>query len=142
MRQSTKQCIADIRRGHVPAGYKVSRAGIVPETWICCQPKDIFNGKSIKNNDPALSVLSVTQENGVMLRDELDKDISYKEESISNYKRVDVGDFVISLRSFQGGIEYSSCQGVVSPAYTTFSHSEKACGDYYKYYFKADFFIK
>ena len=142
MEQSIKQRIADIRRGNVPTGYKVSRSGIIPDGWTCCQPKEIFSGKSIKNNDPALPVLSVTQESGVMLRDELDKDISYKEESISNYKRVDVGDFVISLRSFQGGIEYSSCRGVVSPAYTVFSLSEQACCDYYKYYFKTDFFIK
>ncbi len=142
MNQFTQQRIADIQRGNVPVGYKTTKCGIIPDTWSCCQPKEIFYGKSIKNNAPELPVLSVTQGNGVMLRSEMDKDILYKEDSISSYKRVDIGDFVISLRSFEGGIEYSSCQGVVSPAYTIFSCSENVCGDYFKYYFKSDFFIK
>ena len=137
-----KQRIADIQQGNIPAGYRKTKCGIIPDTWSCCQPKEIFSGKSIKNNDSELPVLSVTQENGVMLRSEMDKDISYKEDSVSSYKRVDIGDFVISLRSFEGGIEYSQCQGVVSPAYTIFSHSEDVDGNYYKYYFKTDFFIK
>ena len=142
MEQTIQQRIADIQRGNVPVGYKTTKCGIIPDTWSCCHPKEIFYGKSIKNNAPELPVLSVTQENGVMLRSEMDKDILYKEDSISSYKRVDIGDFVISLRSFEGGIEYSSCQGVVSPAYTIFSCSENVCGDYFKYYFKSDFFIK
>ena len=142
MEQVIKQRIADIQRGNLPAGYRKTKCGIIPDTWSCCQPKEIFSGKSIKNNDSELPVLSVTQENGVMLRSEMDKDISYKEDSVSSYKRVDIGDFVISLRSFEGGIEYSQCQGVVSPAYTIFSHSEDVDGNYYKYYFKTDFFIK
>ena len=141
MAQMIKQRIADIQRGNIPAGYRKTKSGIIPDTWSCCQPKEIFSGKSIKNNDSELPVLSVTQENGVMLRSEMDKDISYKEDSVSSYKRVDIGDFVISLRSFEGGIEYSQCQGVVSPAYTIFSHSEDVDGNYYKYYFKTDFFI-
>ncbi len=141
MNSVVKQRIADIQRGNVPAGYRKTKCGIIPDTWSCCQPKEIFSGKSIKNNDSELPVLSVTQENGVMLRSEMDKDISYKEDSVSSYKRVDIGDFVISLRSFEGGIEYSQCQGVVSPAYTIFSHSEDVDGNYYKYYFKTDFFI-
>ena len=142
MEQVIKQRIADIQRGSVPAGYKATQVGKIPEAWECCQPREFFFAKSIKNNFPALPVLSVTQENGVMLRSEMDKDISYKEDSVSSYKRVDVGDFIISLRSFEGGIEYSACQGVVSPAYTIFSCSEKTCGDYFKYYFKSSFFIK
>ena len=141
MNSVVKQRIADIQRGNVPAGYRKTKCGIIPDTWSCCQPKEIFSGKSIKNNDSELPVLSVTQENGVMLRSEMDKDISYKEDSVSSYKRVDIGDFVISLRSFEGGIEYSQCQGVVSPAYTIFSHSEDVDGSFYKYYFKTDFFI-
>ena len=141
MEQVVKQRIADIQRGNVPTGYRKTKCGIIPDTWSCCQPKEIFYGKSIKNNAPELPVLSVTQENGVMLRSEMDKDISYKEDSVSSYKRVDIGDFVISLRSFEGGIEYSQCKGVVSPAYTIFSHSEDVDGSFYKYYFKTDFFI-
>ena len=141
MSSTIKQRIADIQRGNVPAGYRKTKCGIIPDTWSCCQPKEIFSGKSIKNNDSELPVLSVTQGNGVMLRSEMDKDISYKEDSVSSYKRVDIGDFVISLRSFEGGIEYSQCKGVVSPAYTIFSHSEDVDGSFYKYYFKTDFFI-
>ena len=51
------------------------------------------------------------------------------------------GDFCISLRSFQGGFEYSEYEGVVSPAYQIFYKKEDLVNTYYKYIFKDSSFI-
>ena len=56
---------------------------------------------------------------------------------MSNYKVVEVGDFIISLRSFQGGIEYSRFKGICSPAYIILRKREENISElYYKYFFK------
>lgn len=109
--------------------------------WEWPKTKDLFKRHSRK---PAFNeaVLSVTQDNGVVLRDSLDRRINYKQTNTGSYKLVLPGDFVISLRSFQGGIEYSSVQGVVSPAYHVIRTSKNIEPLFYKYYFKSKDFIK
>lgn len=56
-------------------------------------------------------------------------------------KTIHKGDFCISLRSFQGGFEYSKYEGVVSPAYQVFYPTLEIADDYYKYLFKEQGFI-
>lgn len=58
-------------------------------------------------------------------------------------KHVDVGDFVISMRSFQGGLEYSEITGKISSAYVMLiPNKEKVINDYYKWLFKSTPYIK
>jgi len=57
------------------------------------------------------------------------------------FKLVDIGDFVISLRSFQGGLEYSYYRGLVSPAYTVLKPKKPINEQFYKQYFKSYEFI-
>ena len=64
------------------------------------------------------------------------------DKSLESYKKVEVGDFIISLRSFQGGIEYSSYQGICSPAYIILRKKKNIVNEYYKYYFKSKRFIQ
>lgn len=61
---------------------------------------------------------------------------------LGNFKTIHKGDFCISLRSFQGGFEYSEYEGVVSPAYQVFYKVEPLYNNYYWYLFKEDSFIK
>lgn len=56
-------------------------------------------------------------------------------------KLVRVGDFVISLRSFQGGLEYAYYQGIISPAYTILRSHGKISNDYFRYLSKSTSFI-
>jgi type I restriction enzyme S subunit len=56
-------------------------------------------------------------------------------------KLVEVGDYVISLRSFQGGIEVAHCRGIISPAYTVLKPQKQAESRYYSHFFKAKPFI-
>ena len=94
-----------------------------------------------KKHNGQFEVLSATQDRGVIPRSQVDIDIKYSEESVSGYKKVDKGDFVISLRSFQGGIEYSEYEGLVSPAYTVLKNKLPICDGYYKAYFKTNDYI-
>ena len=72
----------------------------------------------------------------------IDYHVSVTDKSIESYKVVEVGDFIISLRSFQGGIEYSQYHGICSPAYVVLRRRFEGSDDYFKHYLKTDTFIR
>jgi type I restriction enzyme S subunit len=109
--------------------------------WEVIRGNELFNNHSNKNHDGELEVLSATQDQGVIPRSETGIDIKYDPKSLKNYKKVEIGDFVISLRSFQGGIEYSRYEGIVSPAYTVLKESKPIAKDFYREYLKTTDFI-
>ena len=51
-------------------------------------------------------------------REQIDIDIQYNRDNIKSYKIVEVGDYIVHLRSFQGGFAYANINGICSPAYT------------------------
>ena len=143
MNETIKQRIDTVHRGEVPEGYQRTRAGIMPTDWPTkTLAKDVFKSHTNKKHGGAYEVLSATQDRGIIPRKDVDIDIKYDEENISSYKKVDKGDFVISLRSFQGGIEYSEYEGLVSPAYTVLKATKPIDDNYYRAYFKTADFIK
>lgn len=85
--------------------------------WEEKRGNEVFSSISDKNHTSELPILAITQEKGAIPREFIDYDISVTPASISTYKVVREGDFIISLRSFQGGIEYSRYHGICSPAY-------------------------
>jgi hypothetical protein len=97
-----------------------------------------------ERNREDLPVLSVTQDQGVVFRNDLAIDIKYDESTLSSYKVIHPGDFVISLRSFQGGFELSNVLGISSPAYTIFDFAVPEEQDklYWKTIFKTFKFIE
>lgn len=101
---------------------------------------ELFTPSSIRRNGE-LDLLSVTQEFGVVPRRLLDRKVVMPEGSTDAYKLVEPGDFVISLRSFEGGLEYSQYKGLVSPAYTVLKATQVICDDFYRHYFKSADFI-
>ncbi len=117
-----------------------AKNGELPEEWKRVKSNTIFRNKSKKNNADA-PVLSVTQDKGVVERDLMNRKINMSYSNTSSYKLVEPGDFVISLRSFQGGLEYSNLYGVVSPAYHVLATNIKICHSYFKHYFKSYEFI-
>ena len=114
------------------------------DEWIKYKAENLFENISDKNHNGELNVLSVTQDKGVMLRSELDIDIKFDTNSLKSYKKVKDGDFIISLRSFQGGIETSNQVGLISPAYTVFNFNEKNKFNtkFMGYIFKSENFIR
>ena len=110
--------------------------------WKLRKAKEIFISHSNKKHNSELEILAATQEFGMVPRDTIGIDIKSSENSIKSYKVVEKGDFVISLRSFQGGIEYSEYYGICSPAYTILKPKEKIDDMFFKFYFKKEDFIK
>ena len=112
----------------------------LPNGWEEKRLDDLFKEFTEKNHADK-NILASTQDRGVIPSDLLDRHIIRKKESLSNYKLVKKGCFVISLRSFQGGFEYSNYEGIISPAYTILEPKIKLVDDFYKYYFKSYYFI-
>lgn len=102
---------------------------------------EIFKDYSIKNQ-PCEKLLSATQDRGVLPRDMLQGRVMSPEGSLVGYKLVNIGDFVISLRSFQGGFEYSNYKGIISPAYTVLKNIINIDKQFYRHFFKSYEFIE
>lgn len=135
--------INQLQQGIIPEGYHKTKAGIMPDDWDdIVKAKHIFKSHTDKKHNGDLEILAATQENGIVPRSQIGIDIQCSEEGISGYKKVSKGDFVISLRSFQGGIEYSEYDGIVSPAYTVLKPKKSICGGYFRNYFKTNAFIQ
>lgn len=105
------------------------------EEWKSVQIKDIFSERNETNFDE-LALLSVTLNNGVIPRSEIDgKDNSINNKN--NYKHVKPQDIVYnSMRMWQGANGVSTLEGIVSPAYTVLIPKKDICSDFYGYYFK------
>ena len=113
------------------------------EAWEQRKAKKIFISVSDKGY-PELPVLSATQDRGMICRDENSINIYHDKKNEEGYKRVLPGQFVIHLRSFQGGFAHSKIEGITSPAYTVFDFMKQEIHDseYWKYVFKSKEFIR
>ena len=92
---------------------------------------------------PELPVLSASQEEGMIPRKDIGINMSYSRKNVGGYKRVLPGDFVVHLRSFQGGFAHSASEGITSPAYTVLRlNKEKNQDDnFWKHYMTSMNFI-
>ena len=111
------------------------------DSWPHTKPKKIFDTITEKNF-PDEELLSVTQDRGVIPRSMLEGRVMSPDGTTASYKLIKRGDFAISLRSFQGGIEYSIYQGIISPAYTVLRPKIELSSDFYRLFFKSYIFIE
>lgn len=97
-----------------------------------------------EKNRPDLQVLSATQDKGMVTRESIGFNISHDVSNETTYKHVLPKQFVIHLRSFQGGFAHSAIEGIVSPAYTIFEFKDKERHNdiFWKYIFMSKEFIK
>ena len=100
---------------------------------------DVFDEYSEKNRAD-LPPLTIIQGGGTIRRDESERALQYDKASLSNYKVVNEGDFIVHLRSFEGGLEKANSQGIISPAYHTF-HGEGIDSRFFYAYFRSKKFI-
>lgn len=121
--------------------------GQISSEWKELKGKYVFKQRNDRGNNVCLQLLSPTQKYGVIPQDkyeELTGMNAVKLNDSTNYallKTIHKGDYCISLRSFQGGFEYSEYEGVVSPAYQVFYPIITIADGYYKYLFKEKGFI-
>lgn len=88
----------------------------LPDGWKYIKLSELFDEESEKNHSDA-EVLTIVQGVGTVPRKDSGRDIIYDKNSLSNYKYVRKDDFIIHLRSFEGGLEIANQEGIVSPAY-------------------------
>ena len=122
--------------------------GKIPKSWRLQKGRYLFKQRNEKGNKNCLQLLSPSQQYGVIPQNLLEelttqKAVKLKDGTDLNLlKTVHKGDFCISLRSFQGGFEYSTYEGVVSPAYQIFYKNSNIVDNYYRFMFKDASFIK
>ncbi|GAA4839460.1 restriction endonuclease subunit S [Algivirga pacifica] len=112
----------------------------IPEHWDLIKVRHLFKESSVKGfpNEP---LLVASQEHGVVNKEVFGKRTMEATKDLQNLKLVEEGDFVISLRSFQGGIEYAHQRGIISPAYTIIKALRPINKRYFKHLFKSKPFI-
>ena len=110
------------------------------DDWEQRKLGDVFKEYSEKNHTE-LPALTIIQGGGTVKREDSDRNLMYDKSNLSNYKMVRKDDFIVHLRSFEGGLEKASSDGIISPAYHTF-HSDVADSRFYYPYFRSHEFIK
>ena len=110
------------------------------EPWEQRKLGEVFKEYS-KKKHMELPALTIIQGGGTVKREASERNLMYDESNLSNYKMVRKDDFIVHLRSFEGGLEKSSIDGIISPAYHTF-HSDIADSRFYYPYFRSHEFIK
>lgn len=113
--------------------------GEIPSHWELRKMKYTFDERSQKGfpNEP---LLAATQNHGVILKSQYENRTVEAVKSLDTLKLVEIGDFVISLRSFQGGLEYAHNRGIISPAYTILTPTHIKAS-FFKHLSKSDIFI-
>ena len=115
--------------------------GAVPEHWMLRRTKTLLRERSEKGF-PDEPLLAATQTKGVVLKEQYENRTVLALKDLHLLKLVRVGDFVISLRSFQGGIEYAREQGIISPAYTILYPVKRDNHAYLAYAFKSKSYVE
>ena len=114
--------------------------GRCPRHWNVRRTKILFHER-VQKGFPNEPLLAATQTKGVVKKEDYETRTVAAQKDLHLLKLVEVGDYVISLRSFQGGIEVAHCRGIISPAYTVLKPQKQAVSRYYSHFFKAKPFI-
>ena len=111
-----------------------------PQTWTESEISELFMPISDKGHTDK-TVLTIVQGEGTTPRDNVDRRIAYDKSTVSSYKRVLPNDFILHLRSFEGGLEIVNEEGVVSPAYTVLRAQNKIIPLFFYTFFRSYWFI-
>lgn len=113
----------------------------IPAHWKTHKMKYLFNERSEKGY-PDETLLVASQNMGVVPKNVYGNRTVEAQKDLHLLKLVKAGDFVISLRSFQGGLEYAYYQGIISPAYTVLTPRIPITAGYFRYLAKSKLFIE
>ena len=115
--------------------------GVVPEHWELRRTKTLLKER-VEKGFPDEPLLAATQSKGVVRKDRYENRTVLALKDLHLLKLVRAGDFVISLRSFQGGIEYARDQGIISPAYTILYPTNPPIHGYLAWLFKSKPYVE
>lgn len=123
----------------------ITWAQYIPEEWNSINPKALFTQRKDKAQQGERQ-LTASQQHGVIFQDEYmaltGSKIVTVEKDFDILKHVEAGDFVISMRSFQGGLEYSTNTGSISSAYVMLiPNLDMVEPRFFKWLFKSSVYI-
>ena len=110
--------------------------GEFPKHWELRRTKTLL-AQRVEKGHPNEPLLAATQTKGVVRKEQYENRTVLAMKDLHLLKLVHMGDFVISLRSFQGGIEYAREKGIISPAYTVLYPLQPASHGYLAQLFKS-----
>jgi type I restriction enzyme S subunit len=118
--------------------------GQIPEHWEIWRSKRLFSPRK-EYAQPDDIQLSATQAYGVIPQEEYEERVGRKVTKVFQHlekrRHVEIGDFVISMRSFQGGLERAWSKGCIRSSYVVLEPSEKVNIDFFSYLFKSSSYI-
>jgi len=103
------------------------------DDWEQRKLGEVFKEYSEKNHTE-LPALTIIQGGGTVLRDKSERALQYDKSNLSTYKMVKKDDFIVHLRSFEGGLEKANSSGIISPAYHTFHGENTDCRFFYPFF--------
>lgn len=117
----------------------------IPFSWEIMPSRYLFrNSEERKCNTDEL--LTSSQKYGIIPQEEYmrleNAKVVLANKGLEDWKHVDPYDFIISLRSFQGGLEMSEIAGCITWHYIVLKATRSICHDYYKWFFKSSLYIK
>jgi type I restriction enzyme S subunit len=113
------------------------------EDWQFYSYDQILEVSNERNTDNSVThILSASQVHGMIERDKIDIDIKFDKSSTKTYKIVHPGDYVVHLRSFQGGFAFAKQKGICSPAYTILRPKPMLEFSFLTEYFASEKFIQ
>jgi type I restriction enzyme S subunit len=125
-------------------GSGVDWLGHVPATWRILNARRVFAQRNEQGMADDVQ-LAASQEFGVIPQARYTELTGYRVTAVLKgfeiLKHVEPGDFVISMRSFQGGLEYSKHAGKISSAYVMLTPQLELNDEYFGYLFKSKGYI-
>ena len=140
MQRALVENLKKYKRGVVDGIFSRKLNFSYPQTWAELEISELFMPISDKGYSDKI-VLTIVQGEGTMPRDSVDRRIAYDKSTISSYKRVLPNDFILHLRSFEGGLEIVNEEGVVSPAYTILRARNEIIPLFFYTFFRSYWFI-
>lgn len=117
----------------------------IPKHWIPSNPKALFSlrNERARKGDKQLTA---SQKHGIIFQDDFmeleNQKVVRVEKDFSILKHVEPDDFVISMRSFQGGLEFSEVSGCISSAYVMLiPNYDLVYPPFYRWFFKSSKYI-
>lgn len=119
--------------------------GQIPTHWEVRRSKFVFSQrKELARRDDVQ--LSATQSYGVIPQEEFEDLVGRRvvkiQTNLEKRKHVELDDFVISMRSFQGGLERAWAAGCIRSSYIILRPLESINPDFFGYLFKSPRYIK
>lgn len=144
-KQYKKSLISDIVTQGLDKSIEMKDSGVawnkrIPVHWEVVNGKRLFEQRKEKAFEGDKQ-LTASQKHGVLYQEDFmrieNQKVVLVEKDFSILKHVEPNDFVISMRSFQGGLEYSRLRGCISSAYVMLIPNEKVYAPYFRWLFKS-----